>query len=147
MEQTTLMTQVMAEQYCSIDTKTLEGQIMAASAITAPDYNIGDHVGATIRIKDVYAQRTEFVDDETGEITPGIRTVLIDVYGKSYQTASMGIFNSLKQMFAIFGQPTWTPGVLVQVISKNIGKNRVYMLKPVAEAASSVVEPASNIAE
>lgn len=130
--ETTLMTQAMADQYCSIKMDTEEGRILAAAAVIAPDYQLGDLIGETIKIRDIYCERVEFTNEESGEITPGIRTVLIDMEGKSISTASTGVYNSLKQLIAIFGEPTWPDGVAVQVIAKNLNKKRLYILKPVA---------------
>lgn len=75
------------------------------NAINMPGKKLAESVNLVINVKHIYAETCEYKDKETGELTPGVRIVLIDDEGNSYNTSSIGIYNCLSKIFQIFGTP------------------------------------------
>lgn len=94
--------------YCSMEAKTAEDKKVLFNAINAPEMRLEECVNKEINLKHVYLETVEFIDEDTGLSTPGIRIVLIDNDGKSYGCASKGVASALQKIFTIFGTPeTW----------------------------------------
>ena len=60
------------------------------------------------------------INEETGEISRVPRVVLIDVDGKAYQATSVGMFNVIKNAYAVFGQAPWTPPLKMHIKQKAV---------------------------
>lgn len=115
--------------FCSFSPDSVEGKKALYKAITNPDHKITDMVGKEIAIRDVVVATCQFVDEETGETTPGNRTILIDTNGVSYGCSSTGVYNALRNLIAIFGHPTWADGLSVRVGQISKGVNRIITLE------------------
>lgn len=85
-----------------------------------------EKIGEEIAIKDVVIQTAQFTDDETGEVTEGLRTVLIDPDGNAYHASSKGIALALRQAINVLGQPqVWEAPLVGKVKQVTKGKFRV----------------------
>ena len=111
-----------ASMFCSIQGGTKEAKVAVFNASNNPDHKVGDYINKIIVVKDVLAEQIELTNEETGEVEPAVRVVLIDVKGESYQAVSMGIFNALKKAIAIFGSPTWEDGLKCLIKQVSVGK-------------------------
>lgn len=99
------------------------------NAINNTDGKLSDLINMEIVIKDVYAEECEYVNEETGELTPGVRIILFTPDGKGYSTSSKGVFNCLSKIFAIFGHPsTWTEPLKARVKQISPAKDRKILL-------------------
>ena len=107
--------------YCSILAETMEEKKLLYNLTSAPDGYLRDCINMELQVKHVYAETCEFVS-ETGEITPGVRIVLITPDGKSYQCASKGIFNSLRRLFQTVGTPDQWGDEGIRIRMKQIAK-------------------------
>lgn len=77
-----------------------------------------------INLKHVYAETIMFIDQETGEGTPGVRMVFIDDKGVSYQAASKGVYSCTQKLFQIFGMPSeWKKPVKIRPKEISKGPN------------------------
>lgn len=114
--------------YCSMKTDTVEEKQAFFNAISDPDVKLADCINTVINVKDIYCETVTLTDEKTGEQSIAPRIVLVDTEGKSYQAVSTGIFNSLRRLMQVFGNPTWENGLPVKVVQKNIGTNRLYTL-------------------
>lgn len=114
--------------YCSMSAETEEEKLKLFKAINDTDKRLSDMVNTTIMLKDIYAEQVNFVDEETGEITPGVRIVLVDDKGVSYGCASQGVFNAISKLISIFGEPTWETPLPVKVKEIKRGKKSLYTL-------------------
>ena len=129
--------------YISKKVETKVDKISIYNALNNPDENVADNINMKIELVDVLLEQIEMVNDEddgievvseTGEIveeepetTVAVRTVLIDKDGKSYQAVSKGVYNSIKQIINIFGEPsTWEDPLTVEV--KQVKVKRGFML-------------------
>lgn len=110
----------------SFDLSTDEGQTETLQYLQDNEL-LADHVGEIIRIKDVVAHKVTIVDDKTGDVSDGMRTIIIDDKGKAYAATSQGVTNSLAQIFSIKGEPqTWKKPVSVKVAQKRSRTNAMY---------------------
>lgn len=86
------------------------------NAINMPGKKLAESINMVLAIRHIYAETCEYRDRQTGEAVPGVRIVLIDSEGKSYNTSSIGVYNCLSKIFQIFGTPdVWTEPLSVRV--------------------------------
>lgn len=91
--------------------------------------SLQEKVGETIAIKDVIISTAQFTDDETGEVTEGLRTTLIDADGNAYHASSKGIALAMRQVFNVLGEPgSWEEPLEAKVKQVQKGKFRVLTL-------------------
>lgn len=110
----------------SFDLTSDEGKILALQA-NQENESLRDHVGETIRVKDVIMQNVEIVDEDTQDTTPGVRCVIVDDKGNAYSATSKGIVNALHQVFSIMGEPqTWKKPIPMKVVEKSSRTNSMY---------------------
>lgn len=101
--------------YTSVKAETKEDKVKLYNISTNPDYKVADMINKVIAIKDVYAEVIKMSDKETGELYDTVRIILIDKDGKSYQSISKGIYNSIQKIMALMGPPTWEDPIKVEV--------------------------------
>ena len=112
--------------YCSMKATTAAEKTDLYNAMNAPAKRLKECINEVIEIKDVFVEVVHCTNTETGERVPVPRTVLIDSNGTGYQAVSSGIFNALRKLFAVFGEPhTWTEPIKVKIkqISKSATNN------------------------
>jgi hypothetical protein len=112
------------QSMCSFKVETLEEKKILFKVATAPDHNVAEFIGKTINIKDVYAEVVHMTNPDTGEVTDGIRMVIIDDKGVSYQCVSSGMWNAFSRMRAIFGNPTYEPAIPIEIKQIDKGVNK-----------------------
>lgn len=115
--------------YSSLQAETREEKLKLFSLINGECERLDAHIGEVLSISDIYAENVNFVDDETGEISEGVRIILVDENGVGYACASNGIFNSIKKLMILFGEPTWSPAIPVKVRQIKKGKKSVLTLQ------------------
>lgn len=99
------------------------------NASTNPTHKLADCINQTINISDVYIEFVDVLKDEnTGELENVPRIILIEQDGTSYQCVSKGIFNSVKQLIAAFGSPTWEPALTLTVKQQRVGRGNMLTL-------------------
>lgn len=123
----TLFSQSASDVFSSKEVKTVEDKKALFNALETCDCLLNDCVNKEITIKDVYCEKTQVADEETGEVKPKYRTILFDIDGKTYATGSYGIYNVIKKLIAIYGLPTWEDGLTVKVIKQKVkdGKSKL----------------------
>lgn len=117
--------------YSSLVAKTNAEKSLLYNAVNSPDYKISDFIGKKIEIADVVIEKVDTVAKNSGEIVQSPRVVLIDKNKKSYSCVSFGIFNAVKKLAIIFGNPSWADApicVEVQNITTQNGR-KVMTLK------------------
>lgn len=117
--------------FCSFNAKTPDGKFALYTAMNNPTFSVEEKLNCTIYLKDVYAEAVHFVDEKSGEVTDGVRIVLIDNEGNSYGCCSKGIFSAIKKLIQVFGAPTWEEPIPVQPYqaSTRNGNNKIYSLR------------------
>ena len=105
-----------SQAYTSLGNETREEKALLYRAMSNPDKRLGDCINQVIKVKDVYMEIVDMLNEETGELVRTPRIVLIDEKGVTYQCVSFGIFNALKRVFQVFGKPTWGEPIAMKVI-------------------------------
>lgn len=114
--------------YSSVKATTVEERKAVYNALEKCDILLNDIVGTEINVKDFYIEERHKTEEneETGEVKQitKYRTILFDVDGKTYATGSYGVYNALRRICLVYGEPTWDEGVLVKVDKKPIGNGK-----------------------
>lgn len=114
--------------YFSGACETFEEKKRLVNAMSNPDFRTADFINKTINVVDVFMEMANVTDQNTGDLKPIPRVVLIDDKGKSYASLSFGIFNSLKKIISVFGFPTWDPAIPLEVSRVQKGDRQIYNL-------------------
>ena len=102
--------------YCSIVPKTREEKVKLFNALEQCDVRLSDCKGQVIQ---------KYEKEEKGEIKTKFRTIIFDKDGKTYVTASYGIYNSIAKIMSAFGEPnTWENPLPVKVVERPLGDGR-----------------------
>ena len=65
---------------------------------------------------------------KTGELAP--RIIIVTADGNSYQCVSIGVYQSLKRIFALFGTPeTWAEPLKIKPVLTSTAKGQVLSLQ------------------
>ena len=117
--------------YSSVKANNVEERKNIYNALEKCDVLLNDIVGTEINIKDFYIEERHKVetDESTGEVKTitKYRTILFDTEGKTYATGSYGVYNALRRICMVYGEPTWTDGVMVKVDKKPIGNGKTQL--------------------
>lgn len=117
--------------YSSVKANTVEEKKAVYNALEKCDVLLNDIVGTEINIKDFYIEerQREEEDESTGEVKQitKYRTILFDMDGKTYATGSYGVYNALRRICMVYGEPTWTEGVVVKVDKKPMGNGKTQL--------------------
>lgn len=120
----TLFSGIKQNVYCSKVAETEKEKKELFNALESCDALLNDCVGQEIKIKDMYVEEKQVID-ETGEIKTKYRTILFDESGQTYATGSYGIYNVLKKIVQIYGLPeSWEKPLKVKVAKRPIGNGK-----------------------
>lgn len=110
--------------YSSLKLETKEDKKRMYNALESCDNLLNNCVGQEINLKDIYIESYNQTDDN-GDSHAKYRTILFDDQGTSYVTTAYGVYNALRKIVSIYGEPTtWSEPLKVQVIKRPIGKGR-----------------------
>lgn len=121
------------EMFCTMNLEEKENMVALYNSLQECDVKLNDIKGSTIEIKDIYVERKEVAerDDATGEVLRDeetdevitktrFRTILFGVDGKTYVSAAYGVYNSLRQIIPIFGNPSKENPIKVKVGTRKL---------------------------
>ena len=101
--------------YCSMTAVDDRAKVTLYNACATPA-KIADMINKQIKLMHVYIEIIPVVSEQTGEVVNCPRVVLIDDHGKGYQAVSTGIYNSVKRIISLFGDPAgWDKPHTVEV--------------------------------
>lgn len=101
--------------YCSMQAVDNKARVTLFNACTNPA-KIADMINKRIKVLHVYVEIIQVMSEQSGEMVNAPRVILIDEQGKGYQAVSNGIYNAVKRMFALFGDPSdWDSAHTVEV--------------------------------
>lgn len=99
------------------------------NAVSQPDVSLKECVNIPIAMVHVSIEVCEVHSDQDGDVIAP-RIVIMDEDGKSYQAVSVGVYQSLKRIFALFGTPdTWSKPLTVVPMLTSIKKGQVLSLR------------------
>lgn len=112
----------------TLDLSKNENKVLLYNALQDCDLLISDCKGTRIKMCNVYIEeyRKENLDEKTGEVkeVPKFRTIIFDEKGKSYATGSYGVYNSIRTIIGIFGNPSIESPIEVEVGEREVDKNK-----------------------
>lgn len=109
--------------FCSLDMEQKENKVKLYNATENVDVLLNDIVGQRIKMKDVYIEEYKEINKETGEFKYKYRTIIFDENGKTYASGAYGIYNSLRKIFTIFGDPSMWETLEVEVYKRKTKNN------------------------
>lgn len=90
--------------YCSMQAVNNKARVTLFNACTNPK-KISDMINKRIKVMHVYIEIIQVLSEQSGEMVNAPRVILIDEQGNGYQAVSNGIYNAVKRMYALFGDP------------------------------------------
>lgn len=112
--------------FSTVDASTDEGKKTVYTAINSAE-SLRELVGKTVHVVDFIVQEVEVVSDETDETISVPRSVIVLDDGSVYAATSNGVFNSIRNILAIFGSPrTWGAPLTVKVDEKSTRRNTMF---------------------
>lgn len=115
--------------YSSLIPKDKKEETILFNAINNPDYKISDFINTEILVQDVICEMVQCTNKETGEVSSLPRIILITPDNETYQAVSIGIYNSMKKVFAIKGLPeTWTEPIKIKIQQVTRGERKCSLL-------------------
>ena len=113
--------------YCSIKPTTTEEKKALYNMMNSSDERLADCINQVIKVKDLYIESVE-VKNEEGITSIAPRIILMDTEGRTYASVSVGIYNSLRKLIQVFGEPTWPDGIAVKVVQHTKGNRKMLSL-------------------
>ena len=99
------------------------------NAVSQPDISLKECVNIPIAMTHVSIEVCEVHSEQNGDVIAP-RIVIMDEDGKSYQAVSVGVYQSLKRIFALFGTPnTWSKPLTVVPMLTSTKKGQVLSLR------------------
>lgn len=118
--------------FCTMNLEEKENMVALYNSLQECDVKLNDIKGSTIEVKDVFVEKKEVAerDEKTGELLldeegqvvtkTKFRTILFGTDGKTYVSAAYGVYNSLKQIIPIFGNPSKDNPIKVKVGTRKL---------------------------
>lgn len=104
--------------YCSMTAVDNAAKVTLYNVCSSPA-KISDMINKRISVLHIYVEVIQVLSESSGEFVNAPRVILIDEKGKGYQAVSTGIYNSVKRMINLFGDPAnWDTPHTVEV--KNV---------------------------
>lgn len=99
--------------YCTMTAEDRKAKATLYNACANPE-KISAHLNHEIRMIHFYVEIIQCANESTGGVVNVPRIVLIDETGKGYQAVSVGVYNAVKRIVSMFGNPnTWDEPVTV----------------------------------
>ena len=121
------------KMFCTMNLEDKENMVALYNSLQECDVKIADIKGSEIEIVDVFVEKKEVAqrdektdevlhDEETGEVLTKtrFRTILFGSDGKTYVSAAYGVYNSLRQILPIFGNPSKENPITVKVGTRKL---------------------------
>lgn len=119
--------------YCSMSIDSNEDRKKLYSIMENADYRVADKLNTDILLKDIILQKYQNVNEETGEVIDKYRILLVDNEGKSYASASKGLYNSIVRLISFLGEPSeWIEPLKINVVEVKTKKGqKTYSIKAI----------------
>ena len=102
--------------YCSMEASDLRSVAMLYNAVSNPE-KIKKIIGKQIKLAHIYIDAITLHDQQSGEVITAPRVVLIDDKAQSWQSVSMGMYESVKKLIQMFGDPSdWAKPLTVEIV-------------------------------
>lgn len=126
-----------SKKFCTMDLSDNDNKVALYNSLQQCDVLLNDIKGQVIEMKDVFIEQKEVVerdektdeviyDEETGEVKTKthFRTIIFGTDGTTYVSSAYGIYNSLRQIIPVFGNPSENNIIKVKVGEKTTRSGR-----------------------
>lgn len=133
------------KMYCTMDLEDKANKAALYNSLQECDVKLNDIKGSTIEVVNIFieekevAERDEKTDevlhDEEGNVITKtrFRTILFGADGKTYVSAAYGVYNSLKQIIPIFGNPSLENPIKVKVGTRKLRSGKESLILTVVK--------------
>ena len=134
------------EMFCTMDLEDKENMVALYNSLQECDVKLNDIKGATVEVVNVFVEKKEVAvrdektdeviyDEETGEVKTKtrFRTILFGSDGKTYVSAAYGVYNSLRQIIPIFGNPSKINPIKVKVGTRKLKNGKESLILTVVK--------------
>lgn len=94
------------DNFTTLPVETKSEKTKLFKVVNSDSIKLIDMVGKTVNMVDVYMERYERLNEETGEIEPQTRIIIISEDGSHYSTSSKGVLQDITKIFQAFGMPS-----------------------------------------
>ena len=106
--------------FCTMSVETRADKVALYNAVQTPTAKVSDFINKEIKFVNVHMEQCTFIDEDTGEVTDGIKTVLITPEGNGILAHSNGIAKSVMAILSMFGMPDEWEGEPMTVIVRQL---------------------------
>lgn len=107
--------------YCTMIAEDIQSKATLYNACANPA-KLSDKINLPIEMIHFYVEIIQCVNKESGELVNVPRVVIIDKYGNGFQAVSVGIYNAIKRIVAMFGNPaSWDSPVTIMCQNVDLG--------------------------
>lgn len=101
--------------YCTMQALDNKARVTLFNACSNP-VKLSTMINKRFKLLHIYAEIIRVKSEMSGEMVNAPRVILIDDHGQGYQAVSTGIYNSVKRIISLFGNPaTWDAPHTVEV--------------------------------
>lgn len=125
------------ELVSSFDMSTTENRLKVLKYTNTPDHRLKDFINMDIVIKDIYIESVSVLQEEKDEDGNDVyqkcpRTIIVDDKGESYVAVSFGVFNAIKRIVTLLGNPhSWEKPIKFKVKQIAKGDRAILTFEPV----------------
>lgn len=107
--------------YCTMKAEDRKAKATLYNACANPK-KLSDCINIPIKMIHFYVEVIQCANKDSGEIVSVPRVVIIDEKGNGYQAVSVGIYNAIKRIVSMFGNPAdWDAPVTVTTQNVDLG--------------------------
>lgn len=127
------------ELVSSFDMSTQENRLKVLKYTNTPDHRLKDFINMDIVIKDIYIESVDVLQEEKDENGNDIyqacpRTIIVDDKGESYVAVSFGVFNAIKRIVTLLGNPhDWEKPIKFKVKQIAKGDRSILTFEPIVK--------------
>ena len=111
--------------YTDYNTSDRQAAVAFYNAVSNPTGKLKEHVNEVLDMAHVSIEVAEL---KTGELAP--RIIIVTADGNSYQCVSIGVYQSIKRIFALFGTPdSWAEPLKIKPVLTSTAKGQVLSLQ------------------
>lgn len=110
--------------YCTMVAEDNKAKARLFNACSNPA-KLSDNINIPIDMIHFYVEIIQCVSENSGELVNVPRVVIIDKTGKGYQAVSVGIYNAIKRIVSMYGNPTtWAEPLTIICQNVDLGGGR-----------------------
>ena len=110
--------------WTTLDLQTQEGRYLSDDAFGPTVDDMSKWINKTFIARDVLVHDAQTTDEQTGEVIPLVRVVLIGANGGMVAWTGRGATRSLTRIGQTWGPPPWVDGLPIKITEIAVGANK-----------------------